>query len=107
MVSTNCSGALAATAGATVVAVGLLVLIMLAVDVQPASANLQGQSGKIPYSGCDGRDFEIHTINVGGGSKFQPSPLPYSLICLARYVTVGGGKGYCILEQIPRGWSRA
>jgi hypothetical protein len=65
MVSTNCSGALAATAGATLVAVELLVLIMLVVDVKPASATFRAQSGKIPYSGWDATSRSTRSTSAG------------------------------------------
>ena len=72
MAKTNHLGALAAAVGATLVAVGLLVLMMLlVVDVQPAEAAFPGKNGKIAYSGSDGNDFEIFTIDPGGGNRFQ------------------------------------
>src|SRR5215217_435559 len=52
MVKINHSGALAATAG-TLVAVGLLMLMMLVVEVRPAEATFPGKP------------------NVGGGSGFN------------------------------------
>ncbi len=99
MVKTNPLGALAATAG-TLVAVGLLMLVMVVVEVRPAEATFPGKhnvgggggsfnvtdnttndytpsyspSGKkIAYSGEDGPngDYEIYTINSGGGGKFK------------------------------------
>ena len=68
---TNRVGALAATAGATVVAVGFLVLMMLVVDMQPAEATFPGRNGKIAYVGWDGHDSEIYIIPVGGGKPVQ------------------------------------
>src|SRR5215208_6357909 len=61
-------GALAAAAG-TLVAVGLVVLIMLVVvEAGPAEATFPGKPGKIAYEGKDGAngDYEIYTINPGG-----------------------------------------
>jgi hypothetical protein len=69
MAKTNHLGALAAAG--TLVAVGLLVLIMVVVEASPAQATFPANPGKIAYSGYDGRDFEIYTINSGGGSKVQ------------------------------------
>jgi len=66
-------GALAAAAG-TLVAVGLVVLIMLVVvEAGPAEATFPGKPGKIAYEGKDGAngDYEIYTINPGGGSKLK------------------------------------
>jgi hypothetical protein len=64
-------GALAAAAG-TLAAVGLLLLIMLVVlYAQPAEANYPGTNGKIAYSGWDGNDLEIYTINPDGGSNVK------------------------------------
>ena len=94
MVKTNHLGALAATAGA-LVAVGLVMLMMLVVEVRPAEATFPGKpkvgggSGfnvtddkanerdpsyspdghKIAYAGWDGQDWEIYTINAGGGGR--------------------------------------
>jgi Tol biopolymer transport system component len=69
MAKTNHRGALAAAAG-TLAAVGLLVLIMLVVlYAQPAEANYPGTPGKIAYSGWDGNDWEIYTVNTNGGSR--------------------------------------
>ncbi len=73
MAKSNHWGALAAAAG-TLVAVGLVVLIMLVVvQAPPAGATFPGKSGKIAYSGQDGPngDHEIYTINPGGGGKFN------------------------------------
>jgi TolB protein len=70
MAKTNHWGALAAAAG-TLVAVGLVVLIMVVVEVHPAEATFPSNPGKIAYSGHDGQDFEIYTINSGGGGRFN------------------------------------
>jgi Tol biopolymer transport system component len=56
------------------VAVGLVVLIMLVVvEAGPAEATFPGKPGKIAYEGKDGAngDYEIYTINPGGGSKLK------------------------------------
>jgi Tol biopolymer transport system component len=53
------------------VAVGLLLLIMVVVEAHPAGATFPGNPGKIAYSGYDGQDFEIYTINSGGGGRFN------------------------------------
>ena len=85
MVKTNPLGALAATVG-TLVAVGLLMLVMVVVEVRPAEAvdgggefnvtnnttndhspSYSPSGEKIAYAGWDGQDKEIYTINVGGG----------------------------------------
>src|SRR5215213_7170464 len=98
MVKTNHLGALAATAGA-LVAVGFLILMMLVVEVRPAEATFPGKpkpkvgggsgfnvtdnttnerdpsyspsSKRIAYSGHDGQDWEIYTINASGGGRLQ------------------------------------
>jgi hypothetical protein len=67
-------GLLAAAAGGTLVAVGLVVLIMLVVvDARPAEATFPGKAGKIAYEGKDGPngDNEIYTIKAGGGGRFN------------------------------------
>src|SRR5829696_3563951 len=69
MANTNHFGALAAAG--TLVAVGLVLLIMVVVEVSPAEATFPSNPGKIVYSGYDGQDFEIYTINSGGGGKVQ------------------------------------
>jgi hypothetical protein len=73
MAKTNHWGALATAAG-TLVAVGLVVLIMLVVvEARPAEATFPGKPAKIVYSGKDApnADYEIYTINPGGGSKVK------------------------------------
>jgi hypothetical protein len=69
-VKTNHVGTLAAAAGALVTA-GLLVLMLLVVEARPAEATFPGKNGKIAYSSWDGQDYEIYTINPGGGGKFK------------------------------------
>src|ERR687898_756737 len=70
MAKTNHWGALATAAG-TLVAVGLVVLLMVVVEARPAEATFPGKTGKIAYDADDGQDYEIYTINSGGGSKLQ------------------------------------
>jgi hypothetical protein len=54
----------------TVAAAGLLAAVGLVVlNVQPAEANYPGTPGKIAYSGWDGNDWDIYTINTNGGSR--------------------------------------
>src|SRR5215217_6212267 len=69
MTKTNHLGALAAAG--MLVAVGLVVLIMVVVEASPAEATFPGNPGKIAYSGHHGQDFEIYTINSGGGGSFN------------------------------------
>jgi hypothetical protein len=57
---------LAVAAAGLLVAVGLVVLY-----AQPAEANYPGKPGKIAYSGWDGNDLEIYTINPNGGSNLK------------------------------------
>jgi len=64
-------GPLAAAAG-TLVAVGLLlIMVLVVVESRPAEATFPGKSGKIAYQGYDGQDYEIYTINSNGGSKLK------------------------------------
>ncbi len=72
MAKTNHLGALAAAVGATLVAVGLLVVVMLVVEVHPAEATFPGKNGKIAYVGETSKEGPvIYTINVGGGARFN------------------------------------
>src|ERR671921_811710 len=59
---------LAVAAAGLLAAVGLLVVVLYA---QPAEANFPGKPGKIAYAGQDAPngDYEIYTINAGGGGK--------------------------------------
>src|SRR5215203_6211133 len=61
---------LAAVAAGLLAAVGVFVVILYA---QPAEANFPGKPGKIVYAGMDAPngDYEIYTINSGGGGKKQ------------------------------------
>jgi hypothetical protein len=56
---------LAVAAAGLLAAVGLLVVLY----AQPAEANYPGKPGKIVFSEYDGQDYEIYTINAGGGGK--------------------------------------
>jgi hypothetical protein len=58
---------LAVAAAGLLAAVGLLVVLY----AQPAEANYPGTPGKIAYSGWDGNDLEIYTINPDGGSNVK------------------------------------
>jgi TolB protein len=69
MAKTNHLGAL--EAAGTLVAVGLVVLILVVVEASPAEATFPANPGKIVYSGDDGQDVEIYTINSGGGARFN------------------------------------
>jgi hypothetical protein len=59
---------LAVAAAGLLATVGLFVVVLYA---QPAEANFPGKPGKIAYAGFDGQDFEIYTINVGGGGRLN------------------------------------
>jgi hypothetical protein len=61
---------MAARAG-TLLAVGLVVLIMVVVEAHPAGATFPGKPGKIAYRCHDGQDQEIYTINAAGGGRVQ------------------------------------
>ncbi len=63
---------LAAVAG-LLAAVGSLMVLY----AQSAEANYPGNPGKIAYSGWDGNDLEIYTINAGGGGKSQVTDSKY------------------------------
>ena len=57
--------ALLAAAAGLLAAVGLLVVLY----AQPAEANYPGKPNKIAFSGYDGDDYKIYTINPNGGGK--------------------------------------
>jgi len=62
---------LAAAAAGLLAAVGVFVVFLYA---QPAEATPPGKPGKIAYNGEDAPtkgDYEIYTINPGGGGKVQ------------------------------------
>src|SRR5215213_6305749 len=62
--------ALAVAAGA-LVAGGLLVLMMVLVEAQPAEATFPGQNGRIAYHSLTKTDYEIFTIKPTGGKSFN------------------------------------
>jgi hypothetical protein len=66
MAKTDPRGIVAARAG-TLLAVGLVVLIMVVLEAHPARATFPGKPGKIAYDAFDGQDYEIYTINPDGG----------------------------------------
>jgi TolB protein len=68
MAKRNNLGALVVAAGA-LAAVGFLMLMV--VEAGPAGATFPGKNGKIAYSGFDGQDSEIYTIDPGGGKRFN------------------------------------
>jgi hypothetical protein len=63
------SGTLTAAAGVLVAVV--LLLLMIAVQAQPAEATFPGLPGKIAYTNSDGTDTEIFTINPNGDGMVQ------------------------------------
>jgi TolB protein len=63
-------GALAVATG-TLVAVGLLVLMMVLVEAQPAEATFPGQNGRIAYSSLTKTEYEIFTTKPTGGKPFN------------------------------------
>jgi Tol biopolymer transport system component len=52
-------------------AVLLVCAVALLAGSQKAEATFRGQNGKIAYASYDGQDYEIYTINAGGGDKLQ------------------------------------
>jgi WD40-like Beta Propeller Repeat len=72
MAKTDPRGIVAARAG-TLLAVGLVVLIMVVLEAHPARATFPGKPGKIVYDAYDGPkgDLEIYTINPDGGGRVQ------------------------------------
>src|SRR5215208_3478009 len=65
MSRTNRLGALAAAVG-VLLAVGLLRLILLAVEAEPAEATFPGKNGKIAFQSDGGGNYEIYTMNRNG-----------------------------------------
>jgi Tol biopolymer transport system component len=55
---------------ATVAVAASLAVALLAVSEQ-AEATFPGKNGRIAYSGYDGNDYEIYTINSRGGDRVQ------------------------------------
>src|SRR5919107_4801703 len=45
--------------------------VTLSAVSEKAEATFPGKNGRIAYSGYDGNDYEIYTINSRGGDKFQ------------------------------------
>jgi hypothetical protein len=84
MAKTNSWGGLAAAAG-TLVAVGLVLLIMLVVvEAGPAEATFPGNPGKIAYSHHDAvQDYEIYTIKPDGGVGWHSPPTIRAMMGLA------------------------
>jgi Tol biopolymer transport system component len=72
---TNPLAVLLAVAGAAVVAVGLVVL-MLVVEARPGEATFPGKNGKIAYVGVETLpsgyfETEIYTVKAGGGGRVR------------------------------------
>jgi hypothetical protein len=74
MAKTNHFGALAAAAG-TLVAVGLVVLMMVVVEAGPAEAAFPGKNGRIAFV----RDFVVapHSIVDGQSSRMSSLQQPF------------------------------
>jgi Tol biopolymer transport system component len=62
---------LSALLGTQVAAVLMACAVVLLMVSEKAEATFPGKNGRIAYSGYDGNDYEIYTINVNGGDKFQ------------------------------------
>jgi TolB protein len=58
---------------ALIVAVAVLMACAAALLTvsEKAEATFPGKNGRMAYSGYDGNDYEIYTINSRGGDKFQ------------------------------------
>ena len=54
-------------ASAAVVACAVALLVVS----EKAEATFPGKNGRIAYSGYDGNDYEIYTVNSRGGDRFQ------------------------------------
>jgi TolB protein len=65
MARTNHFGAMAAAAG-TLVAVGLVMLIMVVVEARPAEATFPGNNGRIAFGKVGALDSHIFTIDPDG-----------------------------------------
>jgi len=77
MARTNHWGAMAAAAG-TLVAVGLLVLIMVVAEVRPAEATFPGKNGRIAFVRDRGLlGAHIYTINPDGSGLTKISTRPF------------------------------
>jgi dipeptidyl aminopeptidase/acylaminoacyl peptidase len=57
--------------GTLVAAVLMACAVALLTVSGKAEATFPGKNGRIAYSGYDGNDYEIYTINVNGGDKLQ------------------------------------
>ena len=95
---------LAVAAAGLLAAVGLFVVVLYA---QPAEANFPGKPGKIAFSGEDGQDYEIYTIQPNGGGRqpvtnnssddYDPSYSPSGKrIAYTNFVTGGDEEIYTI-----------
>ena len=62
---------LPALLGTLVAAVLMACAVALLTVSEKAEATFPGKIGRIAYSGYDGNDYEIYTINSRGGDTFQ------------------------------------
>src|SRR5215217_1218274 len=62
---------LPALLGTLVAAVLMACAVALSTLSEKAEATFPGKNGRIAYSGYDGNDYEIYTINSRGGDKIQ------------------------------------
>jgi TolB protein len=62
---------LPALLGTLAAAVLMACAVALSTVSEKAEATFPGKNGRIAYSGYDGNDYEIYTINSHGGDKFQ------------------------------------
>jgi Tol biopolymer transport system component len=76
MTKTNHWGTLAAAAG-TLVAVGLLLLMMVVVEAGPAEATFPGKNGRIAFVRDGVLDSHIFTINPDGSGLAKISTRPW------------------------------
>jgi Tol biopolymer transport system component len=76
MAKTNHWGTLAAAAG-TLVAVGLLLLMMVVVEAGPAEATFPGKNGRIAFVRDGVLDSHIFTINPDGSGLAKISTRPW------------------------------
>jgi hypothetical protein len=77
MANTNHFGAMAAAAG-TIVAVGLVVLIMVVVEAPPVEATFPGKNGRIAFvRGTGPLDTHIYKINPDGSGLEKISTRPF------------------------------
>ena len=74
MAKANHFGALAA---GTLVAVGLLLLIMVVVEARPAEATFPGKNGRIAFVREGALDSHIYTINPDGSGLAKISTRPF------------------------------